>query len=86
MITKEVRGGTWKAIRMGRRGVPLSHLFFADDLILFCKAEMSQVPLVQRVLNDFCQASSHKISSSKTKIFFSRNVPIDLRTEISSRF
>lgn len=86
MITAAVRQGSWKAIRMGRRGVPLSHLFFADDLIIFCKAELDQIEVVQKILSDFCAASGHKVSNSKTKIFFSRNVSLGLRSVISGQF
>lgn len=34
-IQETVNQGSWKPIKLGRRGIPLSHLFFADDLILF---------------------------------------------------
>lgn len=34
LIDSRVQGGTWKPLRLSRRGLGLSHLFYADDLIL----------------------------------------------------
>lgn len=37
-IQKEVSGGAWKPIHISRGGTGISHLFFADDLMLFGEA------------------------------------------------
>lgn len=66
-----------------RGGPALSHLFFADDLVLFSSIEASQVHLINRVLDDFCSSSGHKISSSKTTILFSNNVPLGTKAWVS---
>lgn len=79
MILAEVRGGAWKAIKMGRHGVPLSHLFFADDLVLFSTASPEQAHVIKRVLHNFCSASGQKVSQAKTTIFFSRNTRDPIR-------
>lgn len=54
---------------------PLSHLFFADDLLLFGHATPSQVALTKRLLDHFCSLSGQKVSMAKTKMFFSKNTP-----------
>lgn len=38
----------------------VSHLFFADDFVLFAEATLDQVAVVQRILQEFCGASGHK--------------------------
>ena len=48
-----VNSGSWKTIRLGKQGILLSHLFFADDLLLFGKASKEQCRIVKSVLNDF---------------------------------
>ncbi|GMI70835.1 hypothetical protein like AT3G24255 [Hibiscus trionum] len=85
-IREKVSCGAWKPIRLVRHGPPISHLFFADDMILFSEASASQVAIIEEVLRSFSAASGQKVSIAKTSIFFSKNVEHDLSVAISSRF
>lgn len=73
----------WKPIRLSRGGPELSHICFADDLILFAEASISQIRIIRGVLERFCEASGQKVSLEKSLIFFSENVHRDLATSIS---
>ncbi|PKI46826.1 hypothetical protein CRG98_032764 [Punica granatum] len=73
-----VREGIWRSIQAGRHGSPISHLMFADDLLLFSEASMEQVQVIKNVLDAFCAALGQKANSAKSLLFFSRNVPPDL--------
>lgn len=66
-----------------RDGLKLSHLCFANDLILFAKVGMDQVVVINQCLEAFCKSSRQKISSDKTRIFFSQNMHHMKRREIS---
>ncbi|CAA7042576.1 unnamed protein product [Microthlaspi erraticum] len=66
--------GRWKPIRLSRGGPQLSHICFADYLILFAEASVGQIRVIRRVLETFCIASGQKVSLDKSKIFFSENV------------
>lgn len=58
-------------------GPRISHLFFADDMLLFAVANEGQMKQVLSCLNYlFCEASGQKVSVAKTKILFSKNVPV----------
>lgn len=81
-----VRHGDWWPITLNVGGLQLLHLFFADDLILFSDVSSSQVHFNKRVFDEFCQSSSHKISMSKTRIFFSHKVADGEVSRISSAF
>ena len=70
----------WKPIRLSRGGPSLSHVCFADDLILFAGASISQIRVIRKVLERFCRASGQKVSLEKSLIFFSENVHRDLAT------
>ncbi|GMJ00023.1 hypothetical protein HRI_003671500 [Hibiscus trionum] len=85
-IQREVDQGTWKAFQFKRNGPLISHLFFADDLVLFAEASLEQFDVVSRVLREFCECSGHKVSISKTNIFFSPNIHIALQEDISDAF
>jgi len=74
----------WKPISLSRGGPKLSHICFADDLILFAEASVAQTRIIRRVLERFCVASGQKVSLEKSKIFFSENVHRDLIRQIST--
>ncbi|KAG7579199.1 hypothetical protein ISN45_Aa03g033600 [Arabidopsis thaliana x Arabidopsis arenosa] len=83
MIDEAVIGKTWKPIHLSRGGPPLSHVCFADDLILFAEASVTQIRVLQSILEKFCWASGQKVSLEKSKIFFSENVSRDMQKLIS---
>lgn len=84
MIERSVESKDWKPISLSRGGPKLSHICFADDLILFAEASVSQVQVIRKVLETFCGASGQKVSLAKSKIFFSSNVSRDLEKDVSA--
>ena len=54
-----------------RGRVPLSHLFFADDIFLFTKETVRDYKNLGGILLDFCELSSQLMSISKLKVWFS---------------
>ncbi|KAH1056860.1 hypothetical protein J1N35_034925 [Gossypium stocksii] len=71
LIRKEIEAGNWNPIQLSRNGPVVSHLFFADDLIIFGKAQLAQARLLGFILHQFCETSGHRISVRKSNIFFS---------------
>lgn len=55
-------------------GPKVSHLLFADDLLLFGVATESQAHCMMNCLDKFMTASGGKVSSVKSSIFFSPRV------------
>ncbi|MCH87265.1 ribonuclease H, partial [Trifolium medium] len=76
--------GEWRAIRAGRNGPFISHLMFADDLLLFGEATELQMSCVIRILNLFCRLSGQQVSAEKTSIYFSRNVSRSMHVCLSN--
>lgn len=74
--------GRWKGITLDRYGPVLTHLLFADDMILFAEANTEQAEVIKQCLDDFCRASGQKVSYEKSQIFFSANVEEDNRNRI----
>jgi hypothetical protein len=75
LIAEATETGKWKPMRAGRNGPYISHLMFADDLLLFGQADEENMTAVMNVLNKFCTMSGQQVNYDKSSIFFSRNVP-----------
>jgi hypothetical protein len=74
LIMHAVNAGRWKTLRAGRNGPVVSHLMFADDLLLFGEATENQMDCVMNILTKFCSMSGQEASYEKTSILFSKNV------------
>jgi hypothetical protein len=72
-------------VPISRGGIRIHHLFFADDSLLFCKANTRELNQLESILDCYEGASGQKINKDKTSIFFSRNTPPVVRDEILSR-
>ncbi|XP_062112653.1 uncharacterized protein LOC133823820 [Humulus lupulus] len=65
------------------RGAPrISHMFFADDSYIFCKANSEEANHVLSLLHTFELASGQKINYDKSSVFFSRNTLVADRDTI----
>ncbi|PNX99881.1 ribonuclease H, partial [Trifolium pratense] len=84
LINARVEAGRWKPVALSRHGPPISHLFFADDLILFGEASMDQMGEMSDCMNAFCKASGEKVSVEKTRLLVSKNVHPARAHELSS--
>ncbi|GLU09456.1 hypothetical protein SLE2022_263180 [Rubroshorea leprosula] len=68
MILSRVQSRSWKPFHISRGGLALSHLFFADDLMLFCESSHSQLEVVMTCLSEFSGRSGLDINLSKFKL------------------
>ena len=44
-----------------------SHLFFANNLVLFAKTNLDNCMVIKEVLDNFCRVSGQTISGAKSK-------------------
>lgn len=86
MIVRAVDTKRWQPIHVSRHGPGISHIFFADDLLLFGSASFSQARLMEHILASFCGFSGQRVSRSKSRVWFSPNTPAFLRHSICSEF
>lgn len=64
----------WDKIMAARNGPSFSHIFYADDLMLFAKANSKNCDAILEVLDNFCNMDGKKINLNKSRIYFSPNV------------
>ncbi|XP_042944657.1 uncharacterized protein LOC122278542 [Carya illinoinensis] len=65
------------------RGAPaINHLLFADDSVIFCKADVQTNLELQRILKRYELASGQKLNMDKTSMVFSSNVSAPMQEEI----
>lgn len=70
---------SWIPVKTSRNGLPFSHLFFVDDLILFAHATLGKFLAIKDVLNDFYIKSGQTVIAAKSYVFFSPNMDSDQR-------
>ena len=70
-ILQSVWEGKWKPISLGSNDPSISHLFFANDLMLFAEAYKEQVTMIEDVLLRFCDSSVQKISKQTFLVYLS---------------
>jgi hypothetical protein len=68
MVTQANQDGVLTGVPTSRRGPRVSHLFFADDSLLFCRANLSQWEALTRLLRQYEEASGQRLNNNKTII------------------
>lgn len=84
LVEGAVSNRSWIPIRLSRRGPKISHLAFADDLLLFEGASMDQAETIKDILDSFCASFCQRVSLEKTRVFYSRNVHWDRMRDINN--
>jgi hypothetical protein len=71
-------------LQVSANGPSISHLFFADDVLLFAKAKPSQARVINKILEDFCSISGLKVSLEKSRAFASAGVTRSRKDSVTS--
>lgn len=58
-------------------------MFFADNLVLFAKADHTNCSTIWDLLDHFYSISSQTVSETKSRVYFSSNVDRDTRESLS---
>lgn len=79
LITISINDNLWKLIVLSSRGPLISHLFFADDLILFGETSLNQVDVFKQCLDMFC---SSNINFNNVAKHLNDNLGISLSSDL----
>ncbi|GAU40243.1 hypothetical protein TSUD_219530 [Trifolium subterraneum] len=82
LINKAVAQGDLHGVKICRGAPMVSHLLFADDCFLFCRANLSESQKLMEVLKTYENASGQEINLSKSEVFFSRNISKEAQKDL----
>ncbi|XP_062116553.1 uncharacterized protein LOC133830553 [Humulus lupulus] len=82
LISKFVAEGRLTGCKVARGAPVISHMLFADDSYLFCKATVEEASHVKEALRLYQLASGQQINFSKSSVFFSTNTNYVVRQSI----
>ncbi|CAO2827157.1 unnamed protein product [Amaranthus hypochondriacus] len=85
LLHRGVRQGNIHGVSICRGAPKLSHLFFADDNILFAKASFQECLEVANIISIYERASGQRANYDKSEISFSKGVPNDTRQMIIAK-
>lgn len=60
------------------------HLYFADNNVLFCKADTQNTEAIRFVLKDFATIFGQEVSFQKSSLYFDKLVSNSLQDSIAS--
>ncbi|XP_021751699.1 uncharacterized protein LOC110717342 [Chenopodium quinoa] len=83
MLRKAEMEELFHGIKISRGAPSISHLFFADDSLLFFHVSPTSYEQVMNVLSEFCAISGQMLNMQKSFVKFSPNTPEDYRAYLS---
>ena len=84
LIEEKCEAKLWSLVRALRSGPAFSHIFFANDLVFFPKADQANCYAIKEVLEVFCKKSGQNVSEAKSQVYFSPNVNSDSRDSLAN--
>ncbi|XP_057416032.1 uncharacterized protein LOC130710699 [Lotus japonicus] len=85
LIEEQVALGNLHGVRIARGAPQISHLFFADDSLLFMRANLMEADQILATIKKYEVASGQRVNFDKTELSFSQNVPQQLSSLIRNR-
>ena len=81
-LVKEV--GHICGVSICKKGLRLTHLFFADNSLIFCRASILKCQKVQSLISCYGKASRQLLNMHKMSLFFSKSTHPDTLNQIKA--
>jgi ribonuclease HI len=82
LISQAASEGSVQGISLCRSGPRITHLFFADDSLLFSRATLEDCAKIQEILSTYEKASGQQVNRDKTTLFFSKGTSMHIQDSI----
>ena len=84
LIDREFLLGDVKGVKMNVVGPAFTHVMYADDIMVFAKANCREVKILDECLNKYCTWFGQLINRSKSGLIFSKLVCCARRRELKT--
>jgi hypothetical protein len=84
LISKLQTDNKIKGIAIATNAPHITHLFFADDSILFCRAKAAEANYIMGALNEYQRISGQQINLDKSEMIFSPHLHQQIQHEFHS--
>jgi hypothetical protein len=84
LLDKEEQMGRVHGIKISRNSPPVSHLLYADDLLIFSKGTASEAASILNCLAKFSSWSGQQVNMDKSSLFLSKNCSSNHVAEIQA--
>jgi hypothetical protein len=82
LIRKQIDAGALHELKICRRAPGISHLFFADDSLLFFEASVQQATVIKSILDIYEKSTGQLVSLGKCSIMYSNQCSLEAQSEI----
>lgn len=73
LLAREEMLNNFKGVKVSRTSPSVSHLLFADDLVIFCRSTIEDASCIKRTLDTISLSSSQLPNNDKSMVHFSSN-------------
>jgi hypothetical protein len=82
LLKSRLQSSELSGIKVAPSALMVNHLLFADDSLLFFKANLESALVVKETLQQYCDASGQQINTDKSSIHFAKKCQQSVRDEI----
>lgn len=85
ILSRAEHEGKISSVKTAQTAPRVSHLMYADDLVIYCKIDLEETIEIKNCLDLYCKWTGQRINWDKSDIHFSPNVPRATQHEICRR-
>jgi hypothetical protein len=71
-----------KGVKIAQGAPEITHLLFADDSLMFCRANIEEVNYINSIILDYQNASGQLVNINKSELLFSKYVKEEVKRSI----
>jgi hypothetical protein len=83
LILRDKALGSLQGINVAPLSPPISHLLFADDVMIFARAKVQDANAIFNCLSTYSKWSGQCINLSKSAVFFNKNCSVNAISEVN---
>ena len=85
LIQNSIKTGKLHSFKASKNGPSISHLLFADDSLLFCKATDDECEEIIQILKIYEKATCQTVNLNKSEVIFGKRLAFDVKENICNR-